>query len=229
MNKILIIEDDTDINNMTAEALKKAGYESTQAFSGTEGLLYIEREPFSLVIMDLMLPGLNGEDLLPKIRAKQDIPVIVISAKDSIDSKVNLLTSGAEDYLTKPFDIQELIARVGVQIRRFARDLSGSGSPEADVLTFKEMELHMDSYSVSVCGKPLDLTRQEFKILELLLLHPNTVFSKQDIYDYAWDDIYIGEDKTINVHISNIRKKLKAVTEEEYIETVWGIGFRLKK
>ncbi|HJA65480.1 MAG TPA: response regulator transcription factor [Candidatus Mediterraneibacter cottocaccae] len=229
MNKILIIEDDTDINNMTAEALKKAGYESTQAFSGTEGLLYIEREPFSLVIMDLMLPGLNGEDLLPKIRAKQGIPVIVISAKDSIDSKVNLLTSGAEDYLTKPFDIQELIARVGVQIRRFARDLSGSGSPEADVLTFKEMELHMDSYSVSVCGKPLDLTRQEFKILELLLLHPNKVFSKQDIYDYAWDDIYIGEDKTINVHISNIRKKLKAVTEEEYIETVWGIGFRLKK
>ena len=229
MNKILIIEDDTDINNMTAEALKKAGYESTQAFSGTEGLLYIEREPFSLVIMDLMLPGLNGEDLLPKIRAKQNIPVIVISAKDSIDSKVNLLTSGAEDYLTKPFDIQELIARVGVQIRRFARDLSGSGSPEADVLTFKEMELHMDSYSVSVCGKPLDLTRQEFKILELLLLHPNKVFSKQDIYDYAWDDIYIGEDKTINVHISNIRKKLKAVTEEEYIETVWGIGFRLKK
>ena len=229
MNKILIIEDDTDINNMTAEALKKAGYESTQAFSGTEGLLYIEREPFSLVIMDLMLPGLNGEDLLPKIRAKQDIPVIVISAKDSIDSKVNLLTSGAEDYLTKPFDIQELIARVGVQIRRFARDLSGSGSPEADVLTFKEMELHMDSYSVSVCGKPLDLTRQEFKILELLLLHPNKVFSKQDIYDYAWDDIYIGEDKTINVHISNIRKKLKSVTEEEYIETVWGIGFRLKK
>ena len=223
MNKILII------NNMTAEALKKAGYESTQAFSGTEGLLYIEREPFSLVIMDLMLPGLNGEDLLPKIRAKQDIPVIVISAKDSIDSKVNLLTSGAEDYLTKAFDIQELIARVGVQIRRFARDLSGSGSPEADVLTFKEMELHMDSYSVSVCGKPLDLTRQEFKILELLLLHPNTVFSKQDIYDYAWDDIYIGEDKTINVHISNIRKKLKAVTEEEYIETEWGIGFRLKK
>ncbi len=229
MNKILIIEDDTDINNMTAEALKKAGYESTQAFSGTEGLLYIEKEPFSLVTMDLMLPGLNGEDLLPKIRAKQGIPVIVISAKDSIDSKVNLLTSGAEDYLTKPFDIQELIARVGVQIRRFARDLSGSGSPEADVLTFKEMELHMDSYSVSVCGKPLDLTRQEFKILELLLLHPNKVFSKQDIYDYAWDDIYIGEDKTINVHISNIRKKLKAVTEEEYIETVWGIGFRLKK
>ena len=229
MNKILIIEDDTDINNLTAEALKKAGYESTQAFSGTEGLLYIEREPFSLVIMDLMLPGLSGEELLPKIREKQDIPVIVISAKDSIDSKVNLLTSGAEDYLTKPFDIQELIARVGVQIRRFSREFSGGGSPEADVLTFKEMELDMDSYSVSVCGKPLDLTRQEFKILELLLLHPNKVFSKQDIYDYAWDDIYLGEDKTINVHISNIRKKLKSVTEEEYIETVWGIGFRLKK
>ena len=121
MNRILIIEDDTDINNMMAEALQKAGYECTQAFSGTEGLLYIERDAFSLAVLDLMLPGMNGEKLLPQIKEKQNIPVIVVSAKDSIDSKVGLLTSGAEDYLTKPFDIQEFIARVGVQIRRFFR------------------------------------------------------------------------------------------------------------
>ena len=205
MNRILIIEDDTDINNMMAEALQKAGYECTQAFSGTEGLLYIERDAFSLAVLDLMLPGMNGEKLLPQIKEKQNIPVIVVSAKDSIDSKVGLLTSGAEDYLTKPFDIQEFIARVGVQIRRFSGQGGKSSAGEETVL------------------------RQEFKILELLLKYPNKVFSKQDIYDYAWDDIYIGEDKTVNVHISNIRKKLKAVTEAEYIETVWGIGFRLKK
>lgn len=229
MSRILIIEDDTDINNMMAEALRKAGYECTQAFSGTEGLLYIERDAFDLAVLDLMLPGMNGEALLPQIKAEQNVPVIVVSAKDSIDSKVGLLTSGAEDYLTKPFDIQEFIARVEVQIRRFAGKGEKSPDGHSDVLSYRELELHTDSYTASVGGQPVELTRQEFKILELLLLHPNKVFSKQDIYDYAWDDIYIGEDKTINVHISNIRKKLKAVTDEEYIETVWGIGFRLKK
>ena len=229
MSRILIIEDDTDINNMMAEALRKAGYECTQAFSGTEGLLYIERDAFDLAVLDLMLPGMNGEALLPQIKAGQNVPVIVVSAKDSIDSKVGLLTSGAEDYLTKPFDIQEFVARVGVQIRRFAGKGEESSGGQSDVLSYRELVLHTDSYTEAVGGRPVELTRQEFKILELLLLHPNKVFSKQDIYDYAWDEIYIGEDKTINVHISNIRKKLKAVTEEEYIETVWGIGFRLKK
>lgn len=220
MSRILIIEDDTDINNMMADALRKARYECAQAFSGTEGLLYIGRDAFDLAVLDLMLPGMNGEELLPQIKAEQNIPVIVVSAKDSIDSKVGLLTSGAEDYLTKPFDIQEFVARVGVQIRRFAGKGEESSGGQSDVLSYRELVLHTDSYTAAVGGRLVELTRQEFKILELLLLHPNKVFSKQDIYDYAWDEIYIGEDKTINVHISNIRKKLKAVTEEEYIETV---------
>ena len=228
MNRILIIEDDTDINNMMAEALQKAGYACTQAFSGTEGLLHIERGAFALAVLDLMLPGMNGETLLPQIKEKQDIPVIVVSAKDGIDSKVGLLTAGAEDYLTNPFDIQEFIARVGVQIRRFS-GRNGENPAGEEVLAYRDLKLYTDSYTAEVVGKPVELTRQEFKILELLLKYPNKVFSKQDIYDYAWDDIYIGEDKTINVHISNIRKKLKSVTDEEYIETVWGIGFRLKK
>ena len=115
-NKILIIEDDTDINNVIAETLTKAGYLCRQAFSGTEALLYLEMENYNLAVMDLMLPGLPGEDLLPKLKEKQQIPVIIVSAKDSLDSKINLLTGGAEDYLTKPFEIQELVARVGVQI-----------------------------------------------------------------------------------------------------------------
>lgn len=225
MKNILIIEDDTDINNVISETLTKAGYHCTQAFSGTEALMCLERETFALAVMDLMLPGLSGESLLPKLKEIQQIPVIVVSAKDGLDSKVNLLTSGAEDYLTKPFEIQELVARVGVQIRRFA----GDDDTSAKMLKYKDLILNQESFTASVNGTEIPLTKQEFKILELLLSHPNKVYSKQDIYDYAWDDIYIGEDKTINVHISNIRKKLKAVTEEEYIETVWGIGFRLAK
>lgn len=225
MKNILIIEDDTDINNVISETLTKAGYHCTQAFSGTEALMCLERETFALAVMDLMLPGLSGESLLPKLKEIQQIPVIVVSAKDSLDSKVNLLTSGAEDYLTKPFEIQELVARVGVQIRRF----TGDDDTSAKMLKYKDLILNQESFTASVNGTEIPLTKQEFKILELLLSHPNKVYSKQDIYDYAWDDIYIGEDKTINVHISNIRKKLKAVTEEEYIETVWGIGFRLAK
>lgn len=222
--RILVIEDDTDINNVIADTLTKAGYICTQAFSGTEALLYLERENYALAVMDLMLPGLSGEDLLPKLKEKQSIPVIVVSAKDGLDSKINMLTSGAEDYITKPFEIQELIARVGVQIRRF------TGSEETPKqLQYKDLVLNKVSFTASVNGEEIVLTKQEFKILELLLSYPNKVFSKQDIYDYAWNDIYIGEDKTINVHISNIRKKLKAVSSEEYIETVWGIGFRLAR
>ncbi len=222
--RILVIEDDTDINNVIADTLTKAGYICTQAFSGTEALLYLERENYALAVMDLMLPGLSGEDLLPKLKEKQSIPVIVVSAKDGLDSKINLLTSGAEDYITKPFEIQELVARVGVQIRRFA------GSEETPkLLQYKDLVLNQASFTASANGEEIVLTKQEFKILDLLLSYPNKVFSKQDIYDYAWNDIYIGEDKTINVHISNIRKKLKVVSSEEYIETVWGIGFRLAR
>lgn len=223
--KILIIEDDTDINNIIFDTLIKSGYSCTQSFSGTEALLYLERENYALTIMDLMLPGLSGEELLPKIKEKQQIPVIVVSAKDGLDSKINLLTNGAEDYLTKPFEIQELVARVGVQIRCFA----GAEKVQTQQLQYKDLVLNQVSFTASINGKEIMLTKQEFKILELLLLHPNKVYSKQDIYDYAWNRIYIGEDKTINVHISNIRKKLKAVSAEEYIETIWGIGFRLAK
>lgn len=223
MKRILVIEDDTEINNMTSEALTKAGYTCDQAFSGTEALLYLDKERYSLAIMDLMLPGMAGEDLLPKLKEKQNIPVIVISAKDSLESKVDLLSGGADDYMTKPFAIPELIARVGVQVRR------GYAAGEEPVLEYKDLRLDPQDYTASVCGKEIQLTRQEFKILELLMMNSNKVYSKQEIYDYAWDEYYIGEDKTINVHISNIRRKLKEVSDREYIETVWGIGFRMAK
>lgn len=244
MKKILIIEDNADINGLIAESLKKAGYEYRQAFSGTEGLLCASLERFDLAVLDLMLPGMRGEELLPKLREKQDIPVIVLSAMDGLDSKLALLESGADDYMTKPFEIAELIARVGAHLRkhaagengmRVAGGISGSGphteaaqSAPAGKLFLKNLILDFESFSAQIDGVRIALTRQEFKIMELLLSNPRRVFSKQDIYSFAWDDYYMGEDKTVNMHISNIRRKLKAVSEEEYIETVWGIGFKAK-
>lgn len=236
MSKILIIEDNADINNLIAEALRKADYEYRQAFSGTEGLFCVSSEKFDLAVMDLMLPGMSGEELLPKLREKQDIPVIVLSARDSLDSKLSLLNAGAEDYMTKPFEVAELIARIGVQLRKHAPAKTGGScetestkeSAQAKKLALKNLILDSESFSAEIEGKSVSLTRQEFKIMELLLSNTKRVFSKQDIYTYAWDNYYVGEDKTINMHISNIRRKLKTVSEDEYIETVWGIGFKAK-
>ncbi len=225
MAKILIVEDDNDINSLVKETLAQAGHDCVQAYSGTEGLLYAKAEDFSLILLDLMLPGISGEELLKEIKKLKNIPVIVMSAKDSIDTKIELLITGAEDYITKPFDIKELQARVSVQLRRF----SPEGSPSTERLSFEELTLDSVSMTVFVKDNALELTKHEYKIMELFLKNPDKVFSKQSIYDYAWDDYYIGEDKTINVHISNIRKKLKAYSDKEYIETVWGIGFKLKK
>lgn len=223
MAKVLIIEDDVNINNMMAEALGKQGLLCRQAFSGTEGLLCLRMEAFELVLLDLMLPGMKGEDVLVKIQEQNPTPVIVISAKDELDTKVELLSLGAEDYMTKPFEIKELIARVMVQLRRSHR------FTEDNVVSFKELKLYREAFRASVNDVDLALTKQEYKILELLMTYPNKVFSKQEIYEYAWDEFYIGVDKTINVHISNMRSKLKVHTDQNYIETVWGIGFKLAK
>lgn len=225
MLRILIIEDDTEINNMMDEALQKAGYQCTQAFSGTEALMCLDRESYVLAVMDLMLPGMAGEELMPRLKEQQDIPVIVVSAKDSLDSKVNMLVSGADDYLTKPFEIQELMARIGVQIRK----ASPSEHADAALMRYKDLVLDTSAYTAEANGTDIPLTKQEFRILELLMSNPGRAYSKQEIYDYAWDDYYIGEDKTINVHISNIRKKLRNASDHEYIDTVWGIGFRLAR
>lgn len=219
---ILIVEDDNDINNLIYQTLTKSGYECKQAFSGTEGIMLFDMQDFELVILDLMLPGMSGEDVLNKMKQNKNIPVIIMSAKDDIDSKIDLLSAGAEDYITKPFDIKELVARVKVQLRRFSNEPISN-----EQIQYKELSYDKDAMVLRVNGKALELTKQELKIMELFLMNPDKVFSKQSIYDYAWDDYYMGEDKTINVHISNIRKKIKAVSTNEYIETVWGIGFRL--
>ena len=233
--KILIIEDNGEINDLMKDAITGAVKDASclQAYSGTEGLLLLrnaKEDEIALILLDLMLPGKSGEEVLREIRGFTKIPVIVVSAKNALDNKVDLLLAGADDYLTKPFEIKELLARVQVQLRRSAENAeSGSGEKLSGTLRHKDMVLDRADHSVSVNGTPLSLTRQEFQILELLLLNPNKAFSKQEIYEYAWNDFYIGEDKTINVHISNIRSKIRAVSDENYIETVWGIGFKLAK
>lgn len=221
MNYILVIEDDTDINNMIASALTKSGYGCKQAFSGTEAILFLNSERFDVIILDLMLPGRSGNSIIEEIKPKIETPIIVVSAKDELDTKVGLLLSGADDYITKPFEIDELLARVAVQIRK--RTSEGKNI----CYEYKDLVLNTEEHSVTIAGQAVVFTRQEFKILELLVTHPKWVFSKKEVYDYAWDDIYIGEDRTINVHISNIRQKIKLLSKEEYIETVWGVGFRL--
>lgn len=220
---ILIVEDDVNISELLKEALTKEGYICQQAFSGTEARMLLQMKEYALCLLDLMLPGISGEEVLEFIRSKGNIPVIVLTAKDTLDEKVSVLTSGADDYITKPFEIKEVIARIQVQLRRF------EPREEKMILSHKEMILDRTTYQVKIAGTVIDgVTKQEFAILELLLKNPMKVFSKEEIFEYAWETVYMGETKTLDVHISNIRKKIKKFTEEEYIETIWGIGYRLK-
>lgn len=224
MKKILIVEDDVNISNLLKEALSQKGYTCGQAFSGTEAALWLEKESWMLVLLDLMLPGMTGEEVLQLIRRQGDTPVIVLTAKDAMEEKLDLLTSGADDYITKPFDINEVIARVQIQLRHAGQEA------EPDRIECGGITLDDKTHQIWVDGQEiLHLTRQEYAILELLIRHPKQVFRKEAIFTYAWEEEYMGETKTLDVHISNIRKKLKAVTDKEYIQTVWGIGYRLNQ
>lgn len=217
---ILIVEDNNDINNMIKNYLTKAEYNCEQAFSGTEALMYFKMNTYDLIILDLMLPGMNGESLLENIRQTSDLPVIVLTAKDTLDSKVEVLGAGADDYLCKPFELEELLARIQVQLRKRNKN-------SYENIVFKDLSLNQSLYDGLIDSKPLHLTKHEYLILELLMKNIKRVFTKQEIYEYVWNDDYYGDDKTINVHISNIRKKIKQYTDDEYIKTVWGIGFKM--
>ena len=218
---LLIIEDHNDINAMIQDYLQKQGFQFDQAYSGTEGRLYYSTNDYDLIILDLMLPGLSGEELLEDIRKHSNVPVIVLSAKDSLDSKVNVLGAGADDYLCKPFELEELLARIQVQLRKSNKTSINTA------LQYKKLLLDSEQYDAKINDTYLNLTKHEYLILELLIRNPKRVFTKEEIYEYAWNDTYYGDDKTINTHMSNIRKKIRTQVAEEYIKTVWGIGFKM--
>lgn len=215
---IMIIDDDININNLLSEALSKEGYSILRAWSGTEALLILEAAKPDLVLLDLMLPGISGEELIKKISG---IPVIVISAKVDVDSKVNLLLGGAADYVTKPFELKELLARVEIQLRR------SDFQKKSDLITIGELSIDVKSFSSFINENELKLTKTEFAILKVLMLnHPNVV-TKSVLLDKVSLETPDCVESSLKVHISNIRKKLREYSDKEYIESVWGIGFKL--
>lgn len=221
MNRILIVEDDTDISGMLKELLSPH-YETAQAFSGTEAVMCAEREDFDLILLDLMLPGMTGEEVLEHLRRRGSVPVIAVSAKDDKQTKVTLLKTGVDDFISKPFDNDELLARIEALLRR------SSGGVSSDVLTFKNIKINRSTMEVSVSRKPLSLTKREYLILELLMSNPKKIFTKNNIFESVWNEQFLGEDNAVNVHISNIRQKLaKLDPDETYIQTVWGLGFKM--
>ncbi len=233
-NYILIVEDDNDISQMLKELLEQNGYETAQAFSGTEALFYIEKELPMALILDLMLPGMNGEQLLAKIKQEHPgVAVIISSAKEDIKTRVELLRAGADDYIVKPFDVDELLARLEAVLRRSGKSVPEGGQAEDVVkkasIQYKDIEIEPEEFRVMAAGQEVRLTKREFMILELLMKNPGKVFTKNNIYESVWNEEFLGEDNAVNVHISNIRQKLAKVNPKEtYIETVWGIGFKMK-
>jgi len=225
MANILIIEDDTHINQMLQDLLKQAGHQTLSAYSGTEGLMYLKAEQFDLILLDLMLPGKTGYDVLTEIRQVSQIPIIVLTAIDDEDNTVSLLNIGANDYVTKPFNNQVLLARIDVQLRNVALTTTGTKK-----LQFKDLILDLELFQATLNGQSLDLLNREFEILKVMLENPKKVFSKNNLYESVWQEDFLGNDNVINVHMSKIRTKLaKIKPDEEYIQTVWGIGFKLKE
>ena len=218
MKQILIIDDDVNIGNMLEEALTKNGYKVSRAYSGTEALFYLSTFKPDLVLLDLMLPGLSGEEVLPQI---QGIPVIIMSAKLDVDNKVNLLLGGAVDYVTKPFEVKELLARITVALRNIS-------APKNTVLTFDDLRLDTMTHDVFIGEKEVKLTRTEYAILKLLMQNSNQVVTKSVLLDSISIDTPDCTENSLKIHIFNLRKKLSEITDKEYIDAVWGIGFKLK-
>ena len=217
MKQILIIDDDIPIGDMLSEALRLEGYGVLRAYSGTEALLLLFQRKPDLVLLDLMLPGLSGEEVLPHIA---NIPVIVLSAKVDIQDKVSLLLAGAADYITKPFTLQELLARITVQLRK-------GQPPQNTLLSAGDLVLDRRSLSLTVQKQPVKLTRTEYAILKLLMENPKQVIAKSVLLDRISLDTPDCTERSLKQHISNLRKKMQDVSGVDYIETVWGIGFKL--
>lgn len=222
METILIIEDHEDVHHMLASGLAAAGYKVKSSYTGIDGLMEIKNSTFNLILLDIMLPYKSGDEILRTARQWTNVPVIVISAKDMVGTKIDLLKLGADDYITKPFDLGEVVARVESILRRTRKHFH--------VYRYKDLVLDEHTKRISINEIELELTAKEYMILELLIKEGGKVFSKSNLYESVWQEDYLGDDNAVKTHISNLRNKLKkANPHEEYIETIWGLGYRLYK
>lgn len=223
---VLVVEDDIDINNLLCEILSKHGYYVKTAYSGSEAKMCIKQCDFHIILLDLMIPGISGEELIPIIRKIKTMPIIVLSAKTAQDTKIEVLRLGADDFVSKPFDVDEILARVEAQLRRYM--IFSNESKSENILKYKGLTLNSESVEALVKGQNINITPREFHILEMLMSYPNKVFTKANIFETVWNDEFLGDDNTVNVHVSNLRSKIAKIDpDSEYIHTVWGIGYKM--
>lgn len=222
--KSLIVEDDNEISRILKDLLESKGYSAVSVSDGAGASEMIKTETYDIILMDLMLPGKSGEELIRELREISDTPVIVISAKSVLETRLEVLRTGADDYIIKPFNLDEVLVRLEVILRRTGK----SGDEIVPVLEYEGLKLFTDENRAEYKGEPVSLTAKEMMILRLFLEHPKKVYTKANLYESVWNDEYIYEDNTVNVHVSNLRSKLRKSTGLDMIETVWGIGYRLK-
>lgn len=222
---ILVIEDDVTINSLLCRVLSQSGYEVDHAENGYDGMEKALKNDYELILMDLMLPLKSGDEILRSLRQAKKTPVIVLSAKSDVTDRIDLLRLGADDYICKPFDVDEVVLRIEAVLRR----IGGAKSPEAETLRYKELVLLPEEQRVYLGEEEIRCTSMEYAILEIMLKNPGKVFSKRNLFESVTGEDYMSEDNTMNVHMSNLRKKIGKVTEEAYIETVYGMGYRMAK
>lgn len=219
---ILIIEDDKHINEMITKLLLNNNYQVKNAYAGTEALL-VHNEEVDLILLDLMLPGKNGEEIIKELKGIHDVPILIMSAIADIEKKLNLFSLGVNDYITKPFYNEELLARINVWLTKQVEE-------KEKILKYKDIILSVDNYQVTCNKKELSLTKKEFSLLKLLMENKEKIVTKSFIFDKIWNDEFSADENTLNVHMSKIKNKLKECNpKEEYIETIWSVGYRLKK
>lgn len=227
--KILLVEDDAEISEMLKNYLETENYEVACALDGQQACAMFDDMPFDLVLLDLMIPKLSGMGVMQHIRGKSFVPIIILSAKDSESDKTLGLGLGADDYITKPFSVVEVLARIKAALRRTIQyDNTVSGRKADAVLTAGELVMNLSDYTVKKGEDSIELTAKEFEILKLFMQNPTKVYTKEQLYSLVWNDAYCGDENAVNVHISRLRGKIEEDPRNpRYVQTVWGIGYKL--
>ncbi len=225
---ILVVEDSREISDMLCAFLREHDYEVECAYEGKTASKFLKSKEYTIILMDLMLPFKNGEELIEEFREYTNTPVICLSAKSQVETRLEVLRMGADDYILKPFDLNEVLVRIEVVLRRSGAQVKAKPEKSVQILEYDGLSMLMEENHVEYEGQNVALTMKEMQLLRLFLEHPTKTFTKANLYESVWGDVYFYEDNTINVHMSNLRSKLKRATGQDYIDTVWGIGYRLK-